>query len=40
VMEGLFAEYKEERYRPAANLKQLVRAGHTGMAKGQGFFGY
>jgi 3-hydroxybutyryl-CoA dehydrogenase len=40
VMDGLFAEYKEERYRPAANLKQLVRAGHTGMAKGQGFFGY
>jgi 3-hydroxybutyryl-CoA dehydrogenase len=40
VMEGLHAEYKEERYRPAVNLKQLVRAGHTGMAKGQGFFGY
>jgi 3-hydroxybutyryl-CoA dehydrogenase len=40
VMEGLFAEYKEERYRPAANLKQLVRAGYTGPAKGRGFFNY
>ena len=40
VMEGLHAEYKDERYRPAPLLKQLVRAGHTGIAKGQGFFGY
>lgn len=40
VMDGLFAEYKEERYRPAANLKQLVRAGYTGMRSGKGFFSY
>jgi len=40
VMEGLYAEFKEERYRPAPLLKRLVRAGHTGMSKGQGFFAY
>lgn len=40
VMEGLYAEYKEERYRPATNLKQLVRAGNIGERAGTGFFSY
>ncbi|MBU0507692.1 3-hydroxybutyryl-CoA dehydrogenase [bacterium] len=39
VMEGLYAEYKEERYRPAPLLKQHVRAGYTGKKAGMGFFG-
>jgi 3-hydroxybutyryl-CoA dehydrogenase len=40
VMEGLFAEYKEERYRPAPLLKRLVRAGFIGLKSGTGFFSY
>jgi 3-hydroxybutyryl-CoA dehydrogenase len=40
VMEGLHAEFKEERYRPAPQLKRLVRAGLTGVAAGTGFFEY
>lgn len=40
VLDGLFAEYREERYRPAAVLKQLVRAGNTGVRSGKGFFSY
>lgn len=38
VMEGLYAEYKEERYRPAPLLKKLVRAGFKGAQTGIGFF--
>jgi len=38
VMEGLYAEYKEERYRPAPLLKKLVRAGFHGQRTGAGFF--
>ncbi len=37
VMEGLYAEYKEERYRPAPLLKKLVRAGFHGTRTGIGF---
>jgi 3-hydroxybutyryl-CoA dehydrogenase len=40
VMDGLYAEFKEERYRPAPLLKKLVRAGHTGLKAGTGFFSY
>jgi len=40
VMEGLHAEFKEERYRPAPLLRRLVRAGHTGIRSGTGFFGH
>jgi 3-hydroxybutyryl-CoA dehydrogenase len=40
VMEGLYAEFKEERYRPAPLLKRLVRAGHKGARTGTGFFSY
>ncbi|HEY3293891.1 MAG TPA: 3-hydroxyacyl-CoA dehydrogenase family protein [bacterium] len=38
VMDGLYAEFKEERYRPAPLLKRLVRAGHIGVRAGTGFF--
>jgi 3-hydroxybutyryl-CoA dehydrogenase len=37
VMDGLYAEYKEERYRPAPLLKRLVRAGFNGARAGIGF---
>ena len=37
VMEGLYAEYKDERYRPAPLLKRLVRAGFSGARAGIGF---
>lgn len=40
VLEGLYAEYKEERYRPAPLLKKLVRAGFVGRRTGQGFHRY
>lgn len=40
VMEGLYAEFKEERYRPAPLLKRLVRAGHIGIRSGTGFFSH
>ncbi|MBI5060178.1 3-hydroxybutyryl-CoA dehydrogenase [candidate division KSB1 bacterium] len=40
VMDGLFAEFKEERYRPVPLLKRQVRAGRTGVLVGQGFHTY
>jgi 3-hydroxybutyryl-CoA dehydrogenase len=40
VLEGLQAEYGEDRYRPAPALRQLVRAGHLGRSTGKGFFSY
>ncbi len=40
VLEGLQAEYGEDRYRPAPLLRQLVRAGHRGRATGRGFYTY
>jgi 3-hydroxybutyryl-CoA dehydrogenase len=40
VMDGLFAEFREERYRPAPVLRRLVRAGQTGVQAGMGFFSY
>ncbi len=40
VLEGLHAEYGEDRYRPAPLLRQLVRAGHLGWAAGKGFYDY
>jgi 3-hydroxybutyryl-CoA dehydrogenase len=40
VLEGLQAEYGEERYRPAPLLRQLVRAGHLGRPTGRGFYTY
>ncbi len=40
VLDRLWEEYREERYRPAPELKQLVRAGRLGRASGAGFFEY
>jgi 3-hydroxybutyryl-CoA dehydrogenase len=40
VLEGLQAEYGDDRYRPAPLLRQLVRAGHCGQSTGRGFHSY
>lgn len=40
VLEGLQAEYGDDRYRPAPLLRQLVRAGHRGQSTGRGFHTY
>jgi 3-hydroxybutyryl-CoA dehydrogenase len=40
VLDGLWEEYREERYRPAPELKRLVRAGRLGRARDAGFFAY
>jgi 3-hydroxybutyryl-CoA dehydrogenase len=40
VLDGLWEEYREERYRPAPALRGLVRAGRLGRASGAGFFAY
>jgi 3-hydroxybutyryl-CoA dehydrogenase len=38
VLEALWQEYREERYRAAPALRSLVRAGRTGEGAGGGFF--
>lgn len=40
VLEGLQAEYGEDRYRPAPLLREHVRAGHRGRSTGRGFYTY
>ena len=40
VLQSLCDEYREERYRPAPALRQLVHAGRLGRASGAGFFDY
>ena len=40
VLDGLWEEYREERYRSAPELRGLVRAGHLGRTSGAGFFEY
>ncbi len=40
VLDGLWEEYREERYRSAPELRRLVRAGHLGRGVGAGFFEY
>src|SRR4029077_6711803 len=40
VLEALWEEYREERYRPAPQLCHLVRAGRLGRSVGTGFFEY
>jgi 3-hydroxybutyryl-CoA dehydrogenase len=40
VLDSLWEEYREERYRPAPALRGLVRAGRLGRASGAGFFAY
>ena len=40
VLDRLWEEYREERYRPAPALRGLVRAGRLGRTSGAGFFAY
>jgi 3-hydroxybutyryl-CoA dehydrogenase len=40
VLEGLWEEYREERYRSAPALRSLVRSDQLGRASGSGFFTY
>jgi 3-hydroxybutyryl-CoA dehydrogenase len=40
VLDSLWEEYREERYRAAPALRSLVRAGRLGRASGAGFFAY
>jgi 3-hydroxybutyryl-CoA dehydrogenase len=40
VLDGLWEEYREERYRAAPALRRLVRADWLGRASGEGFFAY
>jgi len=40
VLDSLWEKYREERYRPAPELRRLVRAGRLGRATGAGFFEY
>lgn len=40
VMERLWREYGDAKYRPNALLKKLVRAGHKGASSGRGFYFY
>jgi 3-hydroxybutyryl-CoA dehydrogenase len=40
VLESLCDEYREERYRPAPELRRHVRAGRLGRSAGAGFFVY
>jgi 3-hydroxybutyryl-CoA dehydrogenase len=40
VLDGLWGEYREERYRAAPSLRGLVRTGRLGRTSGAGFFAY
>ncbi len=40
VLDGLWNTYREERYRPAPELRRLVLGGRLGRAAGAGFFEY
>jgi 3-hydroxybutyryl-CoA dehydrogenase len=40
ILDALSSEYREERYRPAPVLRQLLAAGRTGRDAGAGFFDY
>lgn len=40
VMENLYREYGDPKYRPPLLLRQMVRAGHLGRKSGKGFYNY
>jgi 3-hydroxybutyryl-CoA dehydrogenase len=40
ILDGLYREYQQERYRPCVLLKQYMRAGWTGKTAGRGFYQY
>jgi 3-hydroxybutyryl-CoA dehydrogenase len=40
VLDHLYAEYREDRYRPMVLLRQMVLAGKLGWKTGEGFFQY
>lgn len=40
LLESLYEEYGQERYRPCVYLKQLVRAGYLGKKSQRGFYSY
>ncbi|WP_202078456.1 3-hydroxyacyl-CoA dehydrogenase family protein [Caldalkalibacillus salinus] len=40
ILDGLYRECGDDRYRPAPLLKQMVRAGYVGEVSGKGFYDY
>lgn len=40
VMEVLYAEYGDPKYRPAPLMRRMVRAGHLGVKSGRGVYNY
>lgn len=40
IMETLYAEFADEKYRPCPLLREMVHRGHLGRKSGQGFFKY